>query len=215
VDLHGTFVGCDVAPEVWGPEHAIALAAIARAVKDLGSPRYGPAALAWLHDGAAAWLEPLGINQEQLLAAIASRPGPAELTLTPAQLAVLQAIADLGNAGERATSPAVDALIGRRAAAWYHMDALRTLGLVDWETAHLGARLTEQGRAALRSCCANRHYRKPDARGWSCPPASGNLSLSCRCPWGKHPCGKIATRGKSRAHAPVGGRSVVQLFAPP
>jgi len=148
--LHGVRVGGGE-PCTSSAERALAVAVVDRAIRDLAIVRYRGAALAWLRDGAAAWLEPLGIDQEQMLAEINSRSGPGEPVLTPARAAVLRAIGELEAGGEKATAAAANALTGA-CSADYHIPRLRQAGLVEQVGERGGCRLTETGRAAVWAC---------------------------------------------------------------
>ena len=145
--LHGHRVGSDGEPATASPERAIACAVIARAFADLDLPRYRAAALDWLHDGAAAWLDALDLDQV-ILEAIAARAGPDNTVFTAAQQRTLQAVSDLEDCGEKATAAAADALTG----AWsgdYHIPRLRAAGLLEQVGERGGCRLTEAGRRVL------------------------------------------------------------------
>ena len=147
--LHGTLVGAAGEPETASPERALAVAVVDRAIADLDTVRYRAGALAWLRsEDALRWLDPLDVDQEQLLAAIASWPGPGELVLTPARAAVLRAIGELEARGEKATAAAANALTGAWSAE-YHVPRLRQAGLLEQIGERGGCRLTAEGRRAL------------------------------------------------------------------
>lgn len=131
------------------PEEAIAIAVVRLAVDDLARPQHRPEALAWLNDGAAAWLGPLDVDQDAFLDAIAGEisgePGPRP----PEEVRVLRIIAGIIRAGERATTPAVDAAMATNGAARPRILKLLEQGLVERVDQRKGVRPTMAGMRAL------------------------------------------------------------------